>query len=220
MARYISHGTCSLCGKRAAKAGMSRHLKTCAPEHEHADGETYRLFHLRVEDFYDATYWLNLEIKADACLADLDDFLRKIWVECCGHLSAFRIGGLSFSCNPTDFWEKEYGMDVPLSKVLNPAQAKFTYEYDFGSTTRLALRVVGERDGNIGRAPLRLLARNEPPVWPCAVCERPATRICTYCMHADNPFFCDEHAAQHDCGEEALLPVVNSPRMGVCGYTG
>ena len=24
----------------------------------------------------------------------------------------------------------------------------------------------------------------------------------------------------HDCGEEAILPVVNSPRMGVCGYTG
>jgi len=34
-------------------------------------------------------------------------------------------------------------------------------------------------------------------------------------------FFCDAHADEHRCdGEEAILPIVNSPRMGVCGYTG
>lgn len=35
----------------------------------------------------------------------------------------------------------------------------------------------------------------------------------------ENPFYCDTHAAAR--GDEwAFLPVVNSPRMGVCGYTG
>jgi hypothetical protein len=29
--------------------------------------------------------------KADAILSRLDHFLRDIWLECCGHLSAFRI---------------------------------------------------------------------------------------------------------------------------------
>jgi hypothetical protein len=27
-------------------------------------------------------------------------------------------------------------------------------------------------------------------------------------------------AAKHECGEEMLLPVLNSPRAGVCGYCG
>ncbi len=36
----------------------------------------------------------------------------------------------------------------------------------------------------------------------------------------DDDFFCDEHAEEHACEEESLLPVVNSPRMGVCGYCG
>jgi hypothetical protein len=38
----------------------------------------------------------------------------------------------------------------------------------------------------------------------------------------ENPFYCGAHAEseEHECGEEALLPVVNSPRMGMCGYTG
>ena len=31
---------------------------------------------------------------------------------------------------------------------------------------------------------------------------------------------CDEHAETHDCGGEYFLPVVKSPRVGVCGYTG
>jgi hypothetical protein len=36
-----------------------------------------------------------------------------------------------------------------------------------------------------------------------------------------NPFYCELHSEDHDCEEaEMLLPVVNSPRMGMCGYTG
>lgn len=75
-------------------------------------------------------YWLDLELKADAKLKRLDDFLRRIWLECCGYLSEFSIA-----------------------------------EYDY--------------------------------VTP--------------------------HAQEHEskCPEEAhFLPVVNSPRMGVCAYTG
>jgi hypothetical protein len=32
------------------------------------------------------------------------------------------------------------------------------------------------------------------------------------------PFYCDEHGADHECGEDGLMPVVDSPRMGVCAY--
>ncbi len=94
----------------------------------------------------------------------------------------------------------------------------FTHEYDFGSTTYLKLKVVGEREGRIGGKPLRLLARNDAPVWECAVCGEQATQVNTEELWEDgNPFYCDEHTE----GEEwAFLPVVNSPRMGVCGYTG
>ncbi len=36
---------------------------------------------------------------------------------------------------------------------------------------------------------------------------------------AANPFVCATQAARHPCGDQALLPVVNSPRMGVCAYS-
>jgi hypothetical protein len=33
-------------------------------------------------------------------------------------------------------------------------------------------------------------------------------------------FYCDKCLTKHECGDEMSLPVVNSPRMGVCGYCG
>jgi hypothetical protein len=217
MARTNFLGTCSFCDKKTNKAGMTRHLRTCAPAHDEPDGKPGRLFHLRVEAEYDPVYWLDLEADARAALYDVDAFLRKIWLECCFHLSAFEIGRQYYNSALGGDWDEYPGMDVQLCQVIEPG-ARFSYEYDFGSTTRLKLRVLDEREGRTGGDAVRLLARNVPPVWPCAVCEKPATRVCGCCI--DDALFCDEHAKQHNCEVDHLLPVVNSPRMGVCAYSG
>jgi hypothetical protein len=67
---------------------------------------------------------------------------------------------------------------------------------------------------------VRLLARNDAPVWTCTECDNAAVSLCSYCIDEDDTFLCEAHAEDHECGEEAMLPVVNSPRMGVCGYSG
>jgi ribosomal protein L37AE/L43A len=110
-------------------------------------------------------------------------------------------------------------MDVPVGQVLRP-DLKFTYEYDFGSTTQLALRVVGERVGKSPRQRVRLLARNEAPQVLCERCgKKPAAWVDTF---EDSAWCCDECIENTEEGalEEGALPVVNSPRAGVCGYTG
>lgn len=226
MARTTSTGTCALCGYQSSKAGMTRHLKTCPGKHDASGkGRAARLFHLRVESAESPLYWLDLEIKASATLMQLDDFLRAIWLECCGHLSAFEIAGLQYSPDVDmagdDFFDPigDYGLNVKLAEVLEPGMS-FSHEYDFGSTTYLKLSVKGEREGRIGRDSLRLLARNDPPEWVCQICGKPAAHIHTEELwDSDNPFYCEAPAEEH--GDDwALLPVVNSPRMGVCGYTG
>ncbi len=222
MARFTSYGKCSLCGKHTTKAAMIRHLKACAANNEPSRGRPARLLHLRVEDAYSPLFWLDLEIKADATLDDLDDFLRGIWLECCGHLSSFDIGGVSYTVSRGMGYDPgERSMRVKLGNVLD-AGTRFQHTYDFGTSTELKLRVANEREGRIGREPIRLLSRNDAPVWACEVCEEDATQICTFCMYEkENPFYCEAHAEDHDCEEEEmLLPVVNSPRMGMCGYTG
>jgi hypothetical protein len=188
------------------KRMMVGHLETCAASSA-TSGSPQRLIQLRIEDRYDPRYWIYLEMRADASLRHLDSFLRKLWLECCGHMSAFRVD------------RRELAMGKTAGIAFHSADTRFQYEYDFGSTTTLTGSVLGSRYGSIGRTPVRLLARNDPPALSCAHCASPATLICPYC--SEDGLLCGAHADVHEhAGEEVYLPVVNSPRTGVCGYTG
>ena len=96
------------------------------------------------------------------------------------------------------------------------------YEYDFGTTSELVIKVVGARQGKpTTKHPIALMARNmfEPP--SCVECEQPAEWLSAECMwEEDAPsLFCATHAEEHE-HEDMLMPIVNSPRTGMCGYTG
>jgi hypothetical protein len=132
-------------------------------------------------------FWLDVEVRVESPLRRLDDLLRRVWLECCGHLSAFETGGLRYSVvidNESGSYRDERSMSTKVSQVLISEGQRLSYEYDFGSTTELTLRVTSARTGIVGRAAARLLARNEPPVWKCAACDAPATLVCPFCMDA------------------------------------
>ena len=207
-------GTCSLCGKSFTRASITNHVKSCAA----APQPPGQSFHLFVEARHDKTYWMHLAVPVEAGLYTVDAFLRGIWVECCGHLSAFRIAGENYN---SDYEESEDpGMDVELSRILEPGM-KFSYEYDFGSTTALNLKVLGTRDSGTPEDDVQLLARNDAPAVACQRCgSRPATQICADCVNRGKGWLCESCAKAHECGTEMCLPVVNSPRAGVCGYGG
>jgi hypothetical protein len=217
MTRQQSMGKCSLCGETFGKAAMTRHLSKCSQAQTPAapaNQKTTPAFHLVVEGRWAKAYWLHLAAPANAPLRKLDEFLRRIWLECCGHLSAFAIGGIRYSVSPM---EEERGMGTPLSRVVDVG-TKFTYEYDYGSTTELELRVVGLWSQDKPKVGVQILARNDPPEIKCDLCKtQPATKICTECQEA---WLCASCVTAHECSEEMFLPVVNSTRVGVCGYTG
>ena len=120
----------------------------------------------------------------------------------------------------TDEYFKEYkSMNYLLEKALRPG-IEFSYEYDFGSPTTLNLKVVYEREVEDSDRSINILARNEPPLVNCDSCGKIATYICRQCSHSGEGWVCEDCASDHECGEEILLPVVNSPRVGVCGYSG
>ncbi|MDI6708011.1 MAG: hypothetical protein QMD21_03925 [Candidatus Thermoplasmatota archaeon] len=231
MERLESNGKCSFCGDTFSKSAMTKHLKSCkrrkaaleASLEEKGHSKT-KIFHIVAEGRYLPEYWLHLEAPANATLEDLDDFLRDIWVECCGHMSAFTIqearyitgAGIDSMWVSIGFVSGGRDMDIALGKVLAP-RLKFYYEYDFGTTTELALKVVTEREGKIGGAPIQLLARNDPPSLVCISCGKIATWVCRSCPWGKG-WLCDRCARKHECGEDMLLPVVNSPRVGICGY--
>ncbi len=89
-------GTCTLCGEVVSRASAHRHAGRCAPAHDVPNGTPQALVQLRATVPGLPAYWLDVEAKGDAKLEALDSFLRRIWLECCGHLSAFRIGATQY----------------------------------------------------------------------------------------------------------------------------
>lgn len=223
--RIQSTGECMICRKAVGKSQMTRHLKSCVEKKtDEAAGKSVKLFHIVVEGRYLPMYWLHLEIAGALTLEHLDSFLRDIWLECCGHLSAFTIEGERYAIHPIEdvMWgPREKTMRSKIYSVLSPG-LKFTHEYDYGSTTELALRVINVREGEMPKKGIRLLARNHPLRILCLTCGKQATQVCACCIYGGDAWFCDECAPEHDCDAEgeAFLPVVNSPRVGVCGYCG
>lgn len=225
MAKRTSKGQCHLCGETFSKSAMTRHLKSCKDRKRDSGASSSDqslrksdVFHIVVEGRYSPAYWMHLEVPSDATLEDLDLFLRDIWLECCGHMSAFRIDGKSYSIKPMGDFDDE-SMEADLHEVLSPGM-KFDHDYDFGSTTHLALTVLSREQRQIKSKSIAVLARNEAPEYTCMSCGKVAVHVCTECICSGEGCLCDECAAEHECGEEMLLPLVNSPRAGVCGYTG
>ncbi|WP_456428202.1 IS1096 element passenger TnpR family protein [Rhodocaloribacter sp.] len=229
MAAKSYPGTCRLCGNVYDRRNLTRHLKTCIPKHldrlqssrKHA--RPAPAFHLFVDGY--GPYFLHLMVSGKATLGDLDAFLRDIWLECCGHLSAFTIEAERYSSFPIDegffgLRERERDMDVRLADVLAP-NLSFSHEYDFGSTTELELRVVSAYEHVSPKEAIQILVRNEKPSIWCGACGKAeAVMICPLCAWDEESWLCERCAPRHACGKEVLLPVINSPRTGVCGYEG
>ena len=188
-------GNCFICGKTAAKTAMKNHIMK-----EHNDGAE-QCYLIKAEGMYDKDYWLLFTVPVDATLSVLDKFLRQIWCECCGHMSAFFAGG------------EEFGKSKKMSSLR--VGGTMRYDYDFGSTTEIKLTVVDEILRKKQREKVLLLARNEPHGELCDHCGAPAALINAW----ENEVICGECSKDVE-DEAALLPIVNSPRCGECGYDG
>lgn len=227
MKRNMSTGMCHCCNGTFPKSSMTRHLKACLSAQAKSAmatpaGKPLKTFHLLVEGRDLPAYWLHLEVPAAANLERLDQFLRRIWLECCGHMSAFKIAGQRYSISPSEepfFGRRELNMSEKLYKVLSPGLV-LEHEYDFGTTTHLKLKVVAARERMDGSTDIVVLARNNVLPIVCESCGQSATQVCSSCIGNSQAWFCDKCAKGHECGEEMFLPVVNSPRVGMCGYTG
>ncbi len=220
-------GKCRFCEETFSKAAIGSHLNKCAKRkkiEEATDIRRVKLIHLTVQGRYAPQYWMHLEVVANAKLKALDKVLRDTWLECCGHLSAFTIEGKRYVSMVDrnaffDFGVKENNMNFEIDAVVKPG-LRFGYEYDFGTTTTLSLRALSEREGKPINRLIQIMARNEPPTMTCDVCGKVATQVCTQCIWDGKGWLCDKCANDHECEEEMLLPVVNSPRVGMCGYMG
>lgn len=118
-------------------------------------------------------------------------------------------------------------MNFRLKDVVDVGDS-ISYEYDFGSTTELMLSIHSRREGEKKNNEIIILSRNNPPKILCSNCEQNEAKwVDPEGYYEDLPFWCDKCLDEKNRDEEEegyelqlLLPICNSPRMGICGYEG
>jgi hypothetical protein len=230
------------CSESFSKNTIGRHLLSCKErqsyfadllqkdddKHTKDIEERYtnvNIFLLKIFSPDQPEYWLFAEFSDNCLLSDLDSFLRDIWLECCGHLSSFTIDNQTYESQIDEFTKYSKTMRIKLNKILQTGMS-FEYIYDYGSSTELIIKVISFFSSIMNKKEkvIKIAARNNEIQFNCIKCQKEkATEICTVCLYEAGRIhssFCNRCIKQHKCGEEMALPIANSPRSGVCGYTG
>ena len=210
-------GTCLTCNEPVTKRTIATHL---LKNHQDSAGDEQLL--ILVDTPYPSPYWLAIVANPDAFLFDLDHLLREVWVECCGHLSSFYINGMEYFTGEDEPEDESdcsdtASMKIMLRKVMAPRMT-FHYEYDFGSTTELRLKVVDFIHWTEPVDTVQVVGMNDKPEVRCDICGEPAEYH--YVEEDFEKSLCEECSSDDELDECYLLPIVNSPRTGVCGYEG
>lgn len=212
MRKMKTNGTCAYCKEEIPKNSKSikAHISKCDGKNKSKKSKTSHHMLLLIEGKYNPEYWLVIKANADTSLKKIDSFLKNIWVDCCGHLSAFsdRFGDIE--------------MENKIGQVFEEG-LKVDYEYDFGSSTELSLSLIDEIEDE-DEKDIKIIFRNKDIDFKCSNCGNKAEMICPFCIHNESGLLCKSCINDHECvkeeGEELLLPLVNSPRAGECGYAG
>ena len=195
---------CNLCQETVPGNRIRRHLLSCfeartglkasqAPGKKDRRRIAMKTAHISIRS-REQPHWLELGVRCDTTLNELDKFLRALWLECCGHLSHFRVNGVTYSVMvPMPGERRRFGpMDeeeaawLHMGKSVNaavPPLTKFEHEFDYGSPTELELQYVsifGELVQKV--SPLQpwhggkivILARNHS-LRVCLRCGQPAS---------------------------------------------
>ncbi len=208
-----TNGTCAYCKEEISKnsGSIKVHISKCDGKNKPKTDKSYRHMLLLIEGKYNPEYWFVIKAKADTSLKKIDSFIKDIWVDCCGHLSSFAQGRAD---------------DIEMGKKIGQVfKEGFTvdYVYDFGSSTELSLSLIDEIEGE-DEKDIKIIFRNKDIDFKCSNCGNKAVMICPLCIHNGSGNLCKSCIQDHECveeeGEDLLLPLVNSPRAGQCGYVG
>jgi CRISPR/Cas system-associated protein Cas10 (large subunit of type III CRISPR-Cas system) len=209
--KIFSEGECCYCNQMIDQDQITKHLNMHLSnmQKEHSSLDTYTFCHISVEA---GEMFLHLLVKGREPMKKIDNFLRAIWLDCCGHLSGFK--HKMFKVKMSD----------KVQEVMEP-RVKVLHEYDYGTTTTVQL-TAHKHYQLFSKDAIQLLSRNEPLKFMCDSCKKePAETLCSVCICEGQGFLCKKCSTTHstqcpDFEDYARMPLVNSPRYGECGYEG
>lgn len=231
-----SQGLCKYCGKKLAANEMLEHLSECKNrEIKVYDSKRKKegFFDILITSKSNEDYWMIIEVSEKTMLKEIDTFLREIWVGNEDCLSEFKIENIKYKYLPsgrTLYVEPNQSMYHTVKNILEEEKT-FDYTYAESKYTKIELNVFKYREGiRHEEEDIVLLSRNISPKMTCCKCRQNQAIWVDSEMYSlgYDAFWCEE------CREEIrknagikewelldnLLPICNSPRMGIDDYEG
>ena len=248
-----THGQCHICGESLRAEDAGSHVQNCVMETVLGK---YRMG--RTDERYARSYpimlwvrseehrhWMMLIVQPTTSLRHLDQFLRNQWLECCGHMSHFEIGGVQYSaCVPGPGDAPRFDDDLAqpdeqhmvhtIEETVNAGQS-FHHEFDYGDTTCLNLKHTGvlpvpyhyllefinspKDSDRYSDDFITIVARNTGPER-CRVCGKNAHwRIYSEdAPEGEDPIVAPPFFCDECVPDQKLVRLRNSPRVGVGCY--
>jgi len=185
-------GNCYRCNKKVDINDVPSHAQKC---NELKDNEC--VIGVISEGVSGKLYWVGMICTTNTKLSHIETFLKDIWLYCCPHRSTF-----------------SYNKKATLMDVIKKTgkMERIMYEYDMGSTTSAVIQVLKHNEACVlntaKKATITLVCQNRAPLMKCVDCKKKAVSV------GENGGKCGV------CADEEDLPLLNSPRTGVCGYDG
>ena len=205
---------CNLCKKEYDIKEIEQHINSCLDK-KNDNCNVKNLYYFVVKAKSMGGMFLHLLISQDSKLADLDQFLRDIWLECCNHPSLFKANHQEL--------DKKKNISI-LTKY-----DRIDYIYDFNFFTELEIKHIKTIKGE-QNIPIKILARNPKADIKCHICNKAKAHIiCSECYNDyffsedEDYLFCEECAKKHkdkihNGNSDFLTYLENSPRAGICNY--
>ncbi|EFA77942.1 hypothetical protein PPL_08587 [Heterostelium album PN500] len=164
-------------------------------------------------------YWMNVLIPCDTPVYEVEEFLKDIWLECCGHMTTWE--GLK---NGVGEFKDIYGgneepdeKDVAISECVDLG-GTVSMDYDMGTTTTVNLMFYEKINVKMDDPGIRVLIRNTINKPNCKECKKPNHPVHYTCDDCDYSKMCEECGdGEHE--EHSKTTISNSPRSGSCGYS-
>ena len=225
---------CRICNNTCATGGALQHLHSCLRKQPDPPADHEPPVLVSAHGDHPAkinAYAIHILLEHQATLSDLDICLRSAWLECCTHLSLFRIRSHDYPCPE---WparaiphHSSRSMNTPIADAISAGE-RATYTYDMGHHDKTIVRthavpahelddkthlIIRQRQAppqalsalrtlNPGHGYATVMQNLTPEV--CAHCGRPATLI------HENSYTCTPCSTGNP-----LRALVNSPRDGI-----
>lgn len=224
MGEKWARGKCFICEKVYTKPGMTNHLRACLRKKSEKLNSVGidEYFHLSASSVESPDFWLHIGVLTDSKLREIDSFLRNIWFYSEEHLSGFTIDNISYDIDGVDRTKdnsslfgfmgiERKSMEHKISEVLRPS-VEFLYEYDFGTTSKVKIKVISKYEDSQNNKSIKLLARNELPEYPCEKCGKPVEVLCGEIY--EQQWLCEKCAEKEDLLDFSIS-FENTPRIGI-----